>query len=330
MKKRTLFHILVSRQKLPAYTIGPIGSIETMQNQTQITQIHLHVLCTELNAKHVLIINYTVRHINTLQPSFACFILTLNHSYTCGLGQKPGQTAGQTPNKRTSYNAVDSETGEWRVGQLRGTQSAEYALCGWSSITNGERPRKYILVLRGSLCSHSSPVTLEVSTPSLNTLLSSVLTAAVTNRPNHFWRSYCQVREDLFLPRRVRIYNIGSEFIIRQQNQCFVLIGNRPIVRRRLSTDWLIIGQCLIGASLIITNVLTLLFTLALPDYGTKLHRTVLINFSSPPLNTVRMAWIVDRCCFLLCVYLLLITGPPTHSVVASIGLLTGVCRHRL
>jgi len=157
MKKRTLFHILVSRQKLPAYTIGPIGSIETMQNQTQITQIHLHVLCTELNAKHVLIINYTVRHINTLQPSFACFILTLNHSYTCGLGQKPGQTAGQTPNKRTSYNAVDSETGEWRVGQLRGTQSAECALCGWSSDTNGQRPREYMLALRRSLRSHSMP-----------------------------------------------------------------------------------------------------------------------------------------------------------------------------
>jgi len=60
---------------------------------------------------------------------------------------------------------------------------------------NGERPREYMLALRGSLRSHSMPVTFEVSTPPTtpsptrlceSALLSSDLTVAVTNHPNRF------------------------------------------------------------------------------------------------------------------------------------------------
>ena len=50
----------------------------------------------------------------------------------------------------------------------RHMQSAECVLCGWSSDTNGERPREYMLVLRSSLHLHSMPVTFKVSAPSLS------------------------------------------------------------------------------------------------------------------------------------------------------------------
>ena len=69
------------------------------------------------------------------------------------------------PMCRRANNVVNSEAGEWRVGQLRFTQGAECALCGWSSDTNWERPREYKLALCGFLRLHSLPVTFEVATP---------------------------------------------------------------------------------------------------------------------------------------------------------------------
>ena len=119
-----------------------------------------------------------------------------------------------------SNNVVNSETGEWRVGQLQGTQSAEYALCGdcgWSSDTNREKPRENMLALHSSLRSPSLPVIFEVSTPPTtasrlreSASLNSVLTAAITNHPNRFtfWWSHCRMREHRLCP--IGIYNIGS------------------------------------------------------------------------------------------------------------------------
>jgi len=99
--------------------ITSLGSIETMQNQMRITQIGLHVFEYSHCAQNLTLNMYT----KLLQlATFEC---------TCGLRQKPGQTAdfrkpvrkpGQRPKKRTC---------PWKPGHMVTLDCVHRKLCNF-------------------------------------------------------------------------------------------------------------------------------------------------------------------------------------------------------